>query len=74
LAPEAHPGKLSDQVARFPALAPDVYWKHSIWLPVSRSELLSDIESKHVRISGRTEMYNGKPEIRINAASQLEVE
>jgi DNA/RNA endonuclease YhcR with UshA esterase domain len=42
--------------------------------PVSKSELLSDIEGKHVKISGRIAMYKGKPAIRINAASQLEVE
>jgi hypothetical protein len=42
--------------------------------PVSKSPILSDIEGKHVKITGRIEMYKGKPEIRINAASQLEVE
>ena len=42
--------------------------------PVSKSPTLSDIEGKHVKIIGRIEMYKGKPEIRINAASQLEVE
>jgi hypothetical protein len=42
--------------------------------PVSKSAVLSDIEGKHVKITGRIEMYKGKPEIRINAASQLEVE
>jgi hypothetical protein len=42
--------------------------------PVSKSALLSDIEGKRVKISGRIEMYKGKPEIRINAASQLEIE
>jgi DNA/RNA endonuclease YhcR with UshA esterase domain len=42
--------------------------------PVSKSALLSDIEGKHVKITGRIEMYKGKPEIRINAASQLKVE
>jgi len=26
-----------------------------------------------VKITGRIEMYKGKPEIRINAASQLEI-
>jgi hypothetical protein len=48
------------------------------WIPpasaVSKSSMLSDIENKHVRITGRIEMYKGKPEIRINAASQLQVE
>jgi hypothetical protein len=39
--------------------------------PVSKSAVLSDIEGKHVRIIGRIEMYKGKPEVRINAASQL---
>jgi DNA/RNA endonuclease YhcR with UshA esterase domain len=29
-------------------------------------------EEKHVKITGRIEMYKDKPEIRINAASQLE--
>jgi DNA/RNA endonuclease YhcR with UshA esterase domain len=36
--------------------------------------LLSDIDGKHVKITGRIEMYKGKPEIRINPASQLEAE
>jgi hypothetical protein len=47
------------------------------WIPassVSKSPILSDIEGKHVKITGRIEMYKGKPETRINAASQLEVE
>jgi DNA/RNA endonuclease YhcR with UshA esterase domain len=42
--------------------------------PVNKSPVLSDIEGKRVRITGRIEMYKGKPEIRINAASQVEVE
>ena len=42
--------------------------------PVSKSPLLSGIEGKHVKITGRIEMYKGKPEIRINAAEQIEVE
>jgi hypothetical protein len=42
--------------------------------PVSKSAVVSDVEGKHVKIIGRIEMYKGKPEIRINAASQLEVE
>jgi DNA/RNA endonuclease YhcR with UshA esterase domain len=42
--------------------------------PVSKSPILSDIEGKHVKITGRIEIYRGKPEIRINAAGQLEVE
>jgi hypothetical protein len=42
--------------------------------PVSKSAVFSDIEGKYVRITGRIEMYRGKPEIRKNAASQLEVE
>ncbi len=42
--------------------------------PVSKSPVLSDIEGKKVKITGRIEMYKGKPEIRINAASQLAVE
>ena len=48
------------------------------WIPsassVSKSPRLSGIEGKHVKITGRIEMYKGKPEIRINAAEQLEVE
>jgi hypothetical protein len=42
--------------------------------PVSKSAVLSDIEGKHVKITGRIELYKGKPEIRINADSQLTVE
>jgi hypothetical protein len=42
--------------------------------PVNKSPMLSDIEGKHVKITGRIEMYKGKPEIRINVAKQLEVE
>jgi DNA/RNA endonuclease YhcR with UshA esterase domain len=42
--------------------------------PVNKSPALSDIEGKRVKITGRIEMYKGKPEIRINAASQLEIE
>src|SRR5246127_1691734 len=42
--------------------------------PVSKSPILSGIEGKHVKITGRIEIYKGKPEIRINAASQLEIE
>jgi len=41
---------------------------------LAKSALLSDIEGKHVKVSGRIEMYKGNPEIRINAASQLEIE
>ncbi len=41
--------------------------------PVSKSSVLSDIEGKRVKITGRIEMYKGKPEIRINAASQLDL-
>jgi hypothetical protein len=41
--------------------------------PVNKSPILSGSEGKHVRITGRIEMYRGKPEIRINAAEQLEV-
>jgi DNA/RNA endonuclease YhcR with UshA esterase domain len=36
--------------------------------------LVADIEGKRIKITGRIEMYKGKPEIRINAASQLEIE
>jgi DNA/RNA endonuclease YhcR with UshA esterase domain len=42
--------------------------------PVNKSPILSGIEGKKVKITGRIELYKGKPEIRINAASQLEVE
>src|SRR6266478_1933408 len=42
--------------------------------PVSKSPTLSGIEGKRVKITGRIEIYKGKPEIRIYAASQLEVE
>jgi hypothetical protein len=42
--------------------------------PVNKSPMLSGIEGKHVKITGRIEIYNGKPEIRINAAEQLAIE
>jgi hypothetical protein len=42
--------------------------------PVKGSSLLDGIEGKRVKITGRIEMYKDKPEIRINAASQPEVE
>jgi DNA/RNA endonuclease YhcR with UshA esterase domain len=42
--------------------------------PVSKSPPLSGIEGKRVKISGRIEIYKGKPEIRINTASQVEVQ
>jgi hypothetical protein len=42
--------------------------------PVKDSAALDGIEGKHVKITGRIEMYKLKPEIRINAAEQLEVE
>jgi DNA/RNA endonuclease YhcR with UshA esterase domain len=42
--------------------------------PVSKSPALSEIEGKHVKITGRIEMYKGKPEIRINALEQLKIE
>jgi len=42
--------------------------------PVNKSPILSGLEGKHVKITGRIEMYKGKPEIRINATEQLEVE
>jgi hypothetical protein len=41
--------------------------------PVSKSAVLSDLEGKQIKITGRIEMYRGKPKIRINAASQLEI-
>src|ERR1700756_2959444 len=40
--------------------------------PVNKSPILSGIEGKRVKITGQIEVYKGKPEIRINAASQLE--
>jgi DNA/RNA endonuclease YhcR with UshA esterase domain len=43
-------------------------------IAIARSPGLSDIEGKKVKIAGRIEMYKGKPEIRINAASQFEAE
>jgi DNA/RNA endonuclease YhcR with UshA esterase domain len=36
--------------------------------------MLAGIEGKRVKITGRVELYKGKPEIRINAAEQLEIE
>jgi DNA/RNA endonuclease YhcR with UshA esterase domain len=36
-----------------------------------KSPALSGIEGKHVKITGRIEMYKGKPETRIDAASQI---
>ena len=42
--------------------------------PVNKSPILSDIEGKHVRITGRIEMYKGKPEIQLNALEQLKIE
>ena len=53
-------------------------WTFTGWIPpaspVNKSPVLADIEGKKVRITGRIEMYKGKPEIRINAAFQLEIE
>jgi hypothetical protein len=42
--------------------------------PVNKSPILSGLEGKHVKITGRIEIYKGKPEIRINATEQLEVD
>jgi hypothetical protein len=42
--------------------------------PVKNSAVLDGIEEQHVKITGRIELYKEKPEIRINAASQIEVE
>ena len=42
--------------------------------PVNKSPVLSGIEGKRVKITGRIGLYKGKPEIRINAVSQLVVE
>jgi hypothetical protein len=36
--------------------------------------VLSDIAGRKVKITDPREMYNGKSEIRINTASQLEIE
>jgi hypothetical protein len=41
--------------------------------PINKSPNLTDIDGKRVRITGRIEFYKGKPEIRINKGSQLEV-
>ncbi len=38
--------------------------------PVSKSPLLTGIEGKHVKVTGRIEIYKRKPEIRINAPEQ----
>jgi hypothetical protein len=53
---------------------PDLHRVDTAWIAVNKSPVLSGIEGKHVKITGRIEMYKGKPEIRINAASQLAVE
>jgi DNA/RNA endonuclease YhcR with UshA esterase domain len=42
--------------------------------PVWKSPILSGLERKRVKITGRIELYKGKPEIRIDVASQLEIE
>src|SRR5258707_12402315 len=42
--------------------------------PVSKSPVLCDIEGKKGKIIGRIKVNQGKPEIRINPASQLEME
>ena len=42
--------------------------------PVSKSPILSGLEGKRVKITRRIELYKGKPEIRIDVASQLEIE
>jgi DNA/RNA endonuclease YhcR with UshA esterase domain len=44
------------------------------YISQKEARLLSSIEGKHVKITGRIELYKGKPELRINAAEQLEVE
>jgi hypothetical protein len=36
--------------------------------------LLADIEGKRVKITRRIEMYKGKPEIRVDEASERDVE
>jgi hypothetical protein len=41
--------------------------------PVNKSPLLSGIEGKQVKVTGRIETYKGKPEIRLNAASHLKL-
>jgi DNA/RNA endonuclease YhcR with UshA esterase domain len=40
---------------------------------VNKSPLFIGIEGKTVKIASRIEIYKGKPEIRINAASQFDV-
>lgn len=42
--------------------------------PISNSPMLSGIEGKHVKISGRIQMYKGKAEIRINRGEQPKIE
>jgi hypothetical protein len=42
--------------------------------PVKDSAVLDGIEGKHIKITGQIGMHKDKPEIRINAASQLEIE
>jgi hypothetical protein len=42
--------------------------------PVSKSPTLAGIEGKRVKITGRIQLYKGKPEIQINAAEQVEIE
>jgi DNA/RNA endonuclease YhcR with UshA esterase domain len=41
---------------------------------MNKSPMLSAIEGRPVKITGWVEMYKGTPEIRLNAAEQLEVE
>jgi hypothetical protein len=66
----------SSQAIRFGAAYPNQTFTG--WIPpaspVSKSPMLSGIEGKHIKIAGRIEMYKDKPEIRINAASQLQIE
>lgn len=47
---------------------------HPNWKKLPGITGVNSFEGKHVKITGRIEMYKGKTEIRINAAEQLEVE
>jgi len=53
---------------------PDIHRLDPPASPVNKSPVLAEIEGQRVKITGRFEPYKGKPEIRINAAEQLEVQ
>jgi DNA/RNA endonuclease YhcR with UshA esterase domain len=42
--------------------------------PLATNGSLPALEGKRVRVTGTIDLYKGKPEIKINAAAQLEVE